>query len=210
MKRRRPLAREILTSDEVASLLEQCGETVAGLRNRALIMLLDGTGLRISEALALEPRDLDWDEGLVNVRHGKGDKQRVVPVARRTLDAVQDWMRARSYVGIRPDAPVCSNLGGTHLSDSYVRKRLHQLAANAGIAKRTHPHGLRHRFATRLVRRGVVITSVSQVLGHSNLAVTHRYCARLGAGPALDDVRKALRALDRGRGHALLMKVGRS
>lgn len=199
---RRTLPREILTDAEVAALLDECGETLAGLRNRALIRLLDGTGLRISEALDLEPRDIDWDDRLVNVRHGKGDRQRVVPVGRGPLDAVQDWMRARSYIGIDPEAPICCNLNGRRLSTSYVRKRLPVLAERAGIAKRTHAHGFRHRFTTRLIRRKVVITSVSQILGHTNLATTHRYCTRLGSGPAIDDVRTALRELDRERGRA--------
>lgn len=199
---RRTLPREILTDAEVEALLAECGETIAGIRNRALIRLIDGTGLRISEALDLEPRDIDWDSRLVNVRHGKGDRQRVVPIGRKTLEAVEDWMRARSYVGIAPEAPVLCNLRGRRLSTSYVRKKLPDLADEAGIAKRTHAHGFRHRFTTRLIRRKVVITSVSQILGHTNLATTHRYCTRLGSGPAIDDVRGALRELDRGRGVA--------
>ena len=197
---KRTLPREILTDAEVEALLDECGETLAGLRNRALIRLLDGTGLRISEALDLEPWDIDWHNRLVNVRHGKGDRQRIVPVSRRALDAVRDWMRARSYIGIDEDANVLCNLKGRRLSSSYIRRRLPVLAERAGIAKRTHAHGFRHRFTTRLIRRKVVITSVSQVLGHTNLATTHNYCTRLGAGPAIDDVRTALRELDRGRG----------
>lgn len=204
---KRTLPREILTDAEAEAVLEECGETLSGLRNRALFLLLDGTGCRIGEALGLEPRDIDWTERVVNIRHGKGNKQRVVPVSSRALDAVQTWMRLRSIAGIGPGAHVCCNLRGKKMSSAYVRKVLPKFAARAGIAKRVHPHGFRHRFTTRMVRKGVVVTSVSQVLGHTNLATTHRYCTRLGAGPALDDVRRALRAMDRGRGLALQPEV---
>jgi site-specific recombinase XerD len=207
MRQKRTLPREILTDAEAEAILGECGETLSGLRNRAVILLLDGTGCRIAEVLGLEPRDIDWTEHVVNVRHGKGNKQRVVPVSSRALEAVEAWMRLRSVAGIGPEAHVCCNLKGKRLSSAYVRKLLPKLATRAGVAKRVHPHGFRHRFTTRMVRKGVVVTSVSQVLGHSNLATTHLYCSRLGAGPALDDVRRALRAMDRGRGLASMKKA---
>jgi len=200
MGKKRTLPRELLTDSEAEAVLAECEETLSGMRDRALILLLDGTGCRISEALSLEPRDIDWEHRTANVRRGKGAKQRVVPVSRRALDAVSDWLRLRTVGGIGPDAPVCCNLKGVRMSSSYVRKRLPRLAGRAGVTKRTHAHGYRHRFTTRLVRKGVVVTSVQQVLGHSSVAVTDTYCKRLGTGPAMDDVRRALRAMDRGRG----------
>lgn len=200
MSAKRTLPREILTDAEAEAVLAECGETLSGMRDRALILLLDGTGCRVSEVLALEPKDIDWEHRTANVRRGKGSKQRVVPVSRRALEAVQDWLRLREVGGIGPDAPVCCNLRGVQMSSSYVRKRLPRLAGKAGVPKRTHAHGYRHRFTVRLVRKRVPVTSVRDVLGHSNLVTTHGYCTRLGAGPALDDVRRALRAIDRGRG----------
>lgn len=198
----RTLPRELLTDEESDRLLEQCGTSLAGLRNRALLLLLEGTGLRIAEALALEPRDLDWDSRRANVRHGKGNRQRLVPVAAKAIRAVDRWLKVRAQNGIKGDAPVCCNLQGGRLSTSYARKLLPRLAEAAGITKRVHPHAFRHRFTVRLIRSGVPLTSVSKALGHSSLATTHRYCARLGAGPAVEDVRAALIELDRGRGSA--------
>lgn len=200
MRAKRSLPRELLTDEESDRLLEQCDGSLVGLRNRALLLLLEGTGCRISEVLALEPRDLDWETRRANVRHGKGDRQRVVPVARRALGAVRTWLVERQAAGIAPEAHVCCNLSGGRLSSSYARKLMPKLADLAQIKKRVHPHGFRHRFTVRMIRAGVPLTSVSQVLGHSSLVTTHRYCARLGAGPAIEDVRRALRELDRGRG----------
>lgn len=202
MSRHRSLPRELLTDEESDRLLAQCGETPTGLRNRALILLLEGTGARIAEVLALEPRDVDWEARRANVRHGKGNRQRVVPVAARALQAVRVWLVARLGAGIPAGAPVCCNLRGGRLSTSYARKLLPKLAKAAGIAKRVHPHAFRHRFTVSLIQAGVPFVSVSQALGHRNLQTTHRYCARLGTGPAIREVRAALRAIDRGRGRA--------
>ncbi len=206
MTKKPAFAREILSDAEAEAVLAECEESLSGLRDRALILFLDGSGCRISEALELEPRDLYWNARTANVRCGKGGKQRIVPVSRRALDAVSDWIRLRMVGGIGTAAHVFCNLKGVRMSSSYVRKRLPRLAAKAGVAKRTHPHGYRHRFTTRMVRRGVVVTSVQQVLGHSSVAVTDTYCRRLGAGPALNDVRRALRAMDRGRGLAMMTR----
>lgn len=188
----RTLPREILTDAESDALLEQCDGSRVGLRNRAMLLLLEGTGCRISEALALEPRDFDWDEEVVNVREGKGGKQRLVPVAPEALVATRTWLDARRRYGIGGRAPVCCNARGTALARSYVRRLIPTLARQAGIRKRVHAHGFRHRFTVRLVRHGVVITSVCYVLGHESVATTHDYCTRIGASHAIDDVRAVL------------------
>jgi integrase/recombinase XerD len=173
-------------------LLEQCDATPEGMRNRCLLLLMEGTGCRVSEVVALAPRDIDHEQEQANVRHGKGSKQRVVAVAPETLVAIQAWLDARAELGIGQWAPICCDLDGTALKPDKVRKLLHALAAAAGIRKRVHPHGFRHRFTARLVRHGVPITSVSTQLGHSSIATTHTYCQRLGVGQAIEDVQRAL------------------
>lgn len=190
----RTLPREILTDAESDALLDQCDGSRVGLRNRAMLLLLEGTGCRIGETLALEPRDFDWDEEIVNVRRGKGDKQRVVPISPEALVATRTWLDARSRFGIGARAPVCCNAKGTSLAPSSVRRLISTLARKTGIRKRVHAHGFRHRFTVRLVRHGVVITSVSYVLGHDSVATTHDYCVSIGASHAIDDVRAVLDA----------------
>lgn len=190
---KRTLPREILTDAESDALLEQCDGSRVGLRNRALLLLLEGTGCRISEVLALEPRDFDYDEHLVNVRVAKGGKQRLIPVSPEALVATRTWLDARREYGIADNAPVvCDVRTGDGLKRHTVRRMIPELALKAGIRKRVHAHGFRHRFTVRLVRHGVVITSVSYVLGHESVATTHDYCTRIGAGHAIDDVRAVL------------------
>lgn len=146
------LARELLTDEEFEVLIAQCPNTSAGFRDYTLLLLLDGTGCRVSEVLALEPRDLQWKAGRAKVRHGKGDLRRSVPVAPRALTAVREWLDRRKIVGIADDAPICCNLQGKSLSSTYVRKMLRRLVVIAGIDKRVTPHGLRHRSIVRLTQ----------------------------------------------------------
>jgi site-specific recombinase XerD len=193
---KRTLPREILTDAESDALIEQCDGSRVGLRNRAMLLLLEGTGCRIGETLALEPRDFDWDEEIVNVREGKDGKQRIIPVSPEALVATRTWLDARRRFGIGARAPICCNAKGTSLAKPYVRRMIPTLARKVGILKRVHAHGFRHRFTVRLVRHGVVITSVSYVLGHESVATTHDYCVSIGASHAIDDVRAVLDAED--------------
>lgn len=185
---RKTLPREILTDAESDHLVEQCGPDPEGMRNRCLILLLEGTACRVSEVVALEPRDIDWTEEQANVRHGKGDEQGIVQVAPEALVATRAWLDARADLGIASDAPICCELGGTPLKPDKVRKTLHKLARQAGIRKRVHPHGFRHRLSVRLVRAKVPLPSVSTQLRHRNIATTHTYLQRIGASQAIDDV----------------------
>lgn len=189
---RRTLPREILTDAESDRLVEQCGPDSEGMRNRALILLMEGTACRVSEVVALEPKDIDWDEEQANVRHGKGDEQGIVQVAPEALVATRAWLDARAGLGIASDAPICCELDGTPLKPDKVRKTLHKLARQAGIRKRVHPHGFRHRLSVRLVRAKVPLTSVSIQLRHKSIATTHTYLQRIGASQAIDDVLAAL------------------
>jgi site-specific recombinase XerD len=197
MGTKRTLPRELLTDEESDALLAQCDDSAVGLRNRALILLLEGTGCRISEVLALEPRDVEWAEETVHVRHGNGGHERVIPASPEALVATRSWLEARAGHGIPGDAVVCCGLHGRPLSAPYVRRLLSGLGERAGILKRVHAHGLRYRFTARLVRHGVVITSMSYVLGHQSIASTYEHLRQLGLDHALDDVQRALDAKDR-------------
>ena len=162
---------EILTDDEVSALLSQCGRRSAtGPRNRALIAVLYRCQLRISEAVALRPSDIGDDQ--INVRHGKGNKQRFVSVDPVTLAEIAAWMAVRAFNGHKP---VFCTLQGERLKTAYVRALLPRLAKRAGITKRVHPHGLRHSGASALLDRGGEISDIQAQLGHSAPSVTDRY-----------------------------------
>src|SRR5690348_6281430 len=98
----RRLPPEPLTRDDVADLMAACSRrSASGIRNRALVALLFGTGLRISEALALHVKDVDFDAGTVRVLHGKGDRDRTVRIAPDALDPLERWLDLRLELGIR-------------------------------------------------------------------------------------------------------------
>ncbi len=188
----RKLPPEPLTPDEVERLSSAANPRYpTGARNRAIIMILATSGLRISEALDLRPKDYDRTRGTVRVLRGKGRKHRLVPVMGATATAIERWMVHRGALELPAGAPLFCTLGGGKVATAYMRRLLPRLAKRAGIGKRVHPHGLRHTFATESMRRGVRLNSLSRVLGHASTAITSRYIDHLGADQAVDDVRAA-------------------
>lgn len=174
---------EILTGEEVRRLLAACGRGPAGKRNRGLIAVFAGSGLRLQEALDLMPKDLNEDECTIRVLHGKGNKARTAALTDRAAARVSQWLRERDHRGLTDRHPlfctISSNAFGKKLSQGYVRALLPRLAKRARIGKRVHPHGLRHFYASTLRREGKDIAAISQLLGHSSIATTARYLAHI-------------------------------
>lgn len=179
---------EPLTTGEVTRLLAQCSRRApTGIRNRALIMLLYRSGLRVSEALALRPVDVDFTQHAVRVLHGKGDKATVRGFHPSADDALSRWLDKRKELGFRNGKLFCT-LDGTPLHPQYVRNMLHRIGAKAGIEKRVHPHGFRHTFADELRRAHVDVAVISKLLGQSSIAVTARYLDHLTNGQAVEEL----------------------
>ena len=172
--RRRPP--EVLTEAEVVALIRACSTRApTGVRNRALIAVLWRSGLRISEALSLELRDLDLEAGSIRVRHGKGDRSRTVGVDEQTSALLARWLDRRRTLSPGARSPIFCTLRGGRIDSSYVRRLLPRLACKAGIERRVHAHGLRHTYAAELAREGTAINVIRDALGHTSLAVTDRY-----------------------------------
>ncbi len=187
-RRRRPP--EVLTEPEAIALLKACSTRApTGIRNRALIAVLWRSGLRISEALALELRDLDLEAGTLRVRHGKGDKSRTVGVDEQTAALLARWLdrRRRLSPGVR--ATVFCTLDGGRVDPSYVRHLLPRLAAKAGLDRRVHAHGLRHTYAAELARERTPVNVIRDALGHTSLAVTDRYLRDVAPMHVIDTIR---------------------
>jgi len=166
---------EILTRDEVAALARQCSvRAPTGLRNRALIAVMYRAGLRLDEALALKPADIDPRQGTVRVLHGKKDKDRTVSLDDGGMAIVQQWMTRRATLGLRNGLLFCT-LDGKTVQPQYVRNLMKRLARKAGIEKRVHPHGLRHTHAAELAHEGWPMNLIQQQLGHSSLLTTDVY-----------------------------------
>ncbi|MBI1190047.1 MAG: tyrosine-type recombinase/integrase [Tepidisphaera sp.] len=177
---------EVLTADEVERLMGACSRKApTGIRNRALIALLYRTGLRISEALSLQPKDLDPERGTVRVLRGKGGKARTVGMDAGGFALLDKWM------AMRPKSQwVFCTLDGAQVSDYYVRNMLPRIAEKAGIEKRVHPHGLRHTHAARLADERVPIHLIAAQLGHSNIGTTSRYIDHIAPGAVVAAVRE--------------------
>jgi site-specific recombinase XerD len=184
---RRRLDADVLTTTEIEALLQQCSRRAAtGIRNRAILALAWRCGLRVSEVLGLEVKDIDLDGGRVTIRHGKGDKMRIIGLDSGTAALVSQWLAARAGLRASRSAPLFTTLGGGPIDPSYLRHAVKRLARRAGIDKRVHLHGLRHAYALALDREGATPTMIRDLLGHASLATTDRYLRRLGAGEAVE------------------------
>jgi site-specific recombinase XerD len=176
---------EVLSRAEVEAMIAACSATSRTcIRNRAVLVVLYRGGLRISEALALRPADVDPARGTVRVMDGKGGKARTVGLDAGAMAAVQRWADARRAAGIRRGLLFCT-LPGAPISAQYVRAMMRRAADHAGIERRVHPHGLRHAHAAELVAEGVPMPIIRDQLGHSSLAVTDRYLRDIAPGDVI-------------------------
>jgi site-specific recombinase XerD len=180
----------VLAEAEVVALLKACSNRApTGIRNRALIAVLWRCGLRISEALDLELRDLDLDQGTLRVRHGKGDRSRTVGVDEQTAALLARWIDRRCKLKPGARAPVFCTLAGGRIDSSYIRRLLPRLARKADVERRVHAHGLRHTHAAELAREGTPINIIRDDLGHTSLAVTDRYLRDVAPQAVIDTLR---------------------
>ena len=174
---------EPLDRGEIARLLATFGGGAAAARNKALIVLLWRTGLRISEALALYPKDVDWQGGRLTVLKGKGGKRRTVAVDEYALAMLRAWMAHRRRLALGGQHAIFCTVNrqtrGRAMSSAYVRTMLKKRARAAGIAKRVHPHGFRHTCAFELISENTPLGVIRAQLGHSHLATTMGYCDHL-------------------------------
>ncbi|HET7170979.1 MAG TPA: tyrosine recombinase XerC [Gaiellales bacterium] len=144
------------------------------LRDRALLELLYGCGLRVSEACGLRLADVDADEGLVRVT-GKGGKERVVPLGAAAADALARYVGAgRPRLGRPATDRVFVSVRGRPLGPTDVRRALRRELDAAGLAQRS-PHALRHTFATHLLEHGADLRSIQELLGHASVGTTQVY-----------------------------------
>ncbi|MGA8059719.1 MAG: tyrosine-type recombinase/integrase [Candidatus Binataceae bacterium] len=166
----------ILPENDVRRLIEADGEDggPAALRDRAILETLYSSGLRVSELVGLNWRDVDDEVGMVLVRSGKGNKDRMVPIGEPALDALKAWRRAMPKAW-ELDGPVITNLRGGRLTTRAVENILAQRIVAAGLGSSITPHGLRHCFATHMLNAGADLRSIQEMLGHASLATTQRY-----------------------------------
>lgn len=178
-KQRRHLPK-VVPIDEVTALVETPRtDTALGSRDRAILELLYGGGLRCSELCDLDLSHLDRHSGLLRVR-GKGRKERMVPVGRKALEAIDHWLgqRPRLFATARkgqdPHALFVNYRGG-RLSTRWVARAIDRYAKVCALQRKVHPHALRHSFATHLLDNGADLRGIQELLGHASVSTTQRY-----------------------------------
>ena len=177
LPRRRPRLPRTLSPAEAERLVEAAaGTTPRSLRDRALVELLYGAGLRVGEAVGLSKSDVDLETRIVRAL-GKGSKERIVPIGRPAVEALRRYLsRGRPFLDARRRPELFLNARGGALTRAGAFLILRRLAAKAGLEpERVHPHLLRHSFATHLLEGGADLRSVQEMLGHADLATTERY-----------------------------------
>lgn len=170
---------EVLTIDEVNALIA-CADTgdLLGMRNRAMMEILYGSGLRVSELCTLERRRVNLDEMYLTVT-GKGSKERMVPMSETAVEQTQLYLDERERQHADPargeEDYLFLNRRGKHLSRVMVFYIVRDLAEGAGIKKTISPHTLRHSFATHLLEGGANLRAIQQMLGHESIGTTEIY-----------------------------------
>jgi len=175
-RRPRKLPR-VLSPSETERLIDAAiGSTPRALRDRALVELLYGAGLRVSEAVGVEKGGVDLELRIVRVL-GKGGKERLVPLGRPAAEAVRRYLAlGRPHLDRRYRPELFLNARGGPLTRAGAFLILRRLAEKAGLEpERVHPHLLRHSFATHLLEGGADLRSVQEMLGHADLGTTERY-----------------------------------
>lgn len=168
---------EVLTVEEIDAMIDAIPpEKDEALRNEAIIEMLYGSGLRVSELINLKISRINFDEGFMLVE-GKGNKERVVPVSPSALALTAEWLEKRATLNVAPDVSdiLFLNRRGRRLTRVMVFYIVKDLAARAGIKRNISPHTLRHSFATHLLEGGANLRSIQELLGHENLVTTELY-----------------------------------
>jgi integrase/recombinase XerD len=167
-----------LTKPEITQLYEATGDTVLGVRDRAMLAVFYGCGLRLNEGASLELKDIDSNRKLVHVRKGKQYRERYVPIAEKNFEEIKlymDYARPQMLQDYKTESFFIRAQNGYPLDRQGLYVRIKQLARKAKIKKKVGTHTLRHSIATHLLQSGMKLERIQQFLGHGNLDSTQIY-----------------------------------
>jgi integrase/recombinase XerC len=165
---------ETLTVDQLESLLAFPGDDALACRDRAMLELFYGCGLRLSELSGLDVGDIDWQQQSVSVI-GKGRKQRHVPFGAKAQAALEQWLQHRYTRSDLDEKALFISRNGNRICNSSIQKRLKKRAQQQGVGISLHPHMLRHSFASHILESSNDLRAVQELLGHANLSTTQIY-----------------------------------
>jgi integrase/recombinase XerD len=168
--------RNILMQSEIKALYNATDETPNGLRDKAILSLYYGCGLRYSEGIRVEKKHIDYNKQLLYVMPGKNYRSRFIPINERIIKDLQDYETyGKPYFTKEHSTAFLLNLKGNAPDSSLIGKRLKHLIQKAGIQKEICLHGLRHSIATHLLQQGMPLEQISKFLGHTSLDSTQIY-----------------------------------
>ena len=168
---------EVLTVEQIDMLIDEIDKsTPEGRRNNAIIEVMYGCGLRVSELVNLEINKLYFDDGYIVVT-GKGSKERIVPISDVAIELVNEYLTERAQLDVvaGEENVLFLNRRGHRLTRQMIFTIIKRLARQAGIKKEISPHTLRHSFATHLLEGGANLRAIQQMLGHESIATTEIY-----------------------------------
>jgi integrase/recombinase XerC len=165
---------DTLSVDQLESLLAFAGDDALACRDRAVMELFYGCGLRLSELTGLDLGDIDWQQGTVSVT-GKGRKQRHVPFGSKAEAALRQWLQHRKAQAGLDEKALFTSRNGKRISNSSIQQRLKKRALQQGVGISLHPHMLRHSFASHILESSNDLRAVQELLGHANLSTTQIY-----------------------------------
>ena len=145
------------------------------MRDLAMFETAYSSALRVSELIALNCEDIDYDARTINIKQGKGNKQRIVPIGTKAINALQQWLRKRQEININNIGALFTNLKGKRLTVRTVQQRIKIYAQKAGIAGDITPHMLRHSCASHILQSSNDLRGVQEILGHADISSTQVY-----------------------------------
>ncbi|HIF9386875.1 TPA: tyrosine recombinase XerC [Photobacterium damselae] len=172
-KKARPLPKN-LDVDEMDQLLSVEGDDPLSIRDRAMMELMYGAGLRLSELVGLNLKDIQLTKGDIRVI-GKGDKERIVPFSGLAKEWVGNWLKVRAALAHSDEPALFVSKRGMRISNRNVQKRMEEWGQKQAVSSHINPHKLRHSFATHMLESSGDLRAVQELLGHANLSTTQIY-----------------------------------
>ena len=172
-RKKRPLPKN-LDVDEVGQLLEVNEDDPLAIRDRAMMELMYGAGLRLAEMVSVDVRDVSLSSGEIRVV-GKGDKERKVPFAGMAEEWVAKWLKVRGVLANTDEPALFVSKLGVRISHRNVQKRMAEWGQKQSVASHISPHKLRHSFATHMLESSNNLRAVQELLGHENISTTQIY-----------------------------------
>lgn len=165
---------DTLSVDDISSLLSMETRDPLDVRDLAMLELMYSSGLRLSELVSLDTRDMDLEERVLRVT-GKGSKTRLVPIGRKAIQALHSWLCVRAMQLAEGETAVFTGRFGRRLGVRAVQQRVHRWAQRRGLPGDVHPHTLRHSFASHLLESSGDLRAVQELLGHADISTTQIY-----------------------------------